>query len=64
MTVFGFRIRPQRWPWQDTGKMHAANHWARFGGGWKYKLGVDVGGSSIIINLIWGMIRIDRVKGG
>jgi hypothetical protein len=63
MTLLGFRVRPQRWPWQKGGRRQDITGWQRFGGGWKYKFGVDVGGTSIIINLIWGMIRIDRVKG-
>jgi hypothetical protein len=31
----------------------------RFGGGWDYKLGIDIGGSCVIINLVWGLIRIN-----
>lgn len=34
----------------------------RFGGGWTYKLGIDVGGSTVILNLIYGMIRITTHK--
>ena len=31
----------------------------RFGGGWQWKLGIDCGTGGMIINLIFGTIRID-----
>ncbi len=31
---------------------------ARFGGGWDWKLGVMIGGTSIILELIFGSVRI------
>ena len=33
------------------------NLWGRFGGGWNWKIGVDVGGSTVIINLFVCSIR-------
>jgi hypothetical protein len=33
--------------------------WDRFGGGWRYKLGIAVGGSTVVINLVFGSIRIN-----
>lgn len=72
MIVGKYEIRAQRWPWQDgydwKGRVNCNaplnSGGARFGGGWKYALGIEIGGSSIIINLLFGMIRIDprRVK--
>lgn len=63
MKIKSIEIRAQRWPWQE-GPGHRIALFnpkgARFGGGWNYKLGIDIGGSTIILNLIWGMIRIDR----
>lgn len=50
------KIKAQRWPWQ--GPVNPV--WERFGGGWKYKFGIDIGTNTIIINLIWGLIRISR----
>ncbi len=58
-------IAAQRWPWQ------AGYNWrgmsslraplnpagARFGGGWRYKVGIDIGGRTIILNLLLGMLR-------
>jgi hypothetical protein len=38
------------------------NLWGRFGGGWNWKLGVDIGGSSVILNLLVSTLRIERVK--
>jgi hypothetical protein len=32
----------------------------RFGGGWKWCLGVEVGSTTVLLNLIWGYLRIDR----
>ena len=34
----------------------------RFGGGWEWKLGVQVGGSTVILNLLVGTLRIDRKR--
>lgn len=34
----------------------------RFGGGWNWKVGVQVGGSSVILNLFVCMLRIEFRK--
>lgn len=62
------KIDFMRWPWQRgydwrgmtgcTAPLNAGG--ARFGGGWRYKLGVDIGSRSILINLIFGIVRITR----
>lgn len=49
-------ITPQRWPWQKSGKSLI---WGRFGGGWNYKLGIDIGTTTIILNLLFGLIRFE-----
>jgi len=41
-----------RYGWRGTPGM------GRFGGGWNWKLGIDVGGSSCILNLLVGTVRI------
>ncbi len=51
--VLGYYVSFSRW-----GKYESRV--GRFGGGWKYKLGIQMGGSSIIINLLYGMIRISK----
>lgn len=33
---------------------------ARFGAGWKYKLGISIGGRSVLIDLLFGMIMISK----
>lgn len=33
--------------------------WGRFGGGWNWKLGFQAGGSTLIISLLVGDLRID-----
>lgn len=57
-------IKAERWPWQAgynwrgmTSNTAPLNYrGARFGGGWRYKLGIDAGGSSVILNLVFGII--------
>lgn len=31
---------------------------ARFGAGWNYKLGISVGGTTVLIDLLFGTVRI------
>lgn len=33
--------------------------WGRFGGGWNFNLGIEIGSSTIILNLIWFFIRFN-----
>lgn len=47
-------VTADRWFERQTG-------WCRFGGGWKWKLGVDIGGKTVIVNLIWGLVRFSTV---
>lgn len=69
MIVLGIQIKANRWPWQDgynwrgmTGSRAPLNLpdkrgvAARFGGGWRYKLGVDVGSTTVLLNLVFGMV--------
>jgi hypothetical protein len=34
--------------------------WGRFGGGWNWIVGIEIGGKSIIINWLVGTIRISK----
>ena len=34
--------------------------WGRFGGGWDWELGFQLGGNTLIINLLIAYIRIDK----
>lgn len=56
-----FKVTAKRWPWQENGRWNG-NGLGRFGGGWNYALGFELGGfkkrSSIIFNLLYGTIRI------
>lgn len=63
-------IKAQRWPWQGYGwfphrcsnpalRAPLNGNGARFGGGWRYKLGVSIGGSTILVDLLFGMLRIE-----
>lgn len=44
----------ERWGWKDPGGM------GRFGGGWRWKLGVMASGRTVIFDLVFGSIRISR----
>ena len=35
---------------------------SRFGAGWNYKLGIDFGGSSVLLNLLFGMVSVSWSK--
>ena len=67
-------IRADRWPWmtrKSAALLASADEAAstkygwkptkgmgRFGGGWNYSLGIEIGGSSVMINLLFGFISI------
>jgi hypothetical protein len=38
------------------------NLWGRFGGGWNWKFGFDIGGTTVILNLLVSTLRISRAK--
>jgi len=38
------------------------NAWGRFGGGWNWKLGVQIGGATVLINLLICSLRISIRK--
>lgn len=48
------KIKAERWP-QHGNPRRPQQRW---GGGWKWRLGIDVGRSTVVINLIFGLIRI------
>jgi hypothetical protein len=70
MIIGKIEIIGSRWPWQ------AGYNWrgmitspalfnaggARFGAGWKYKLGISVGSSTLMIDLIFGIISFRKAK--
>lgn len=39
-----------------------ATSFGRFGGGWNWKIGIQAGGSSLIINLLVCYITIERAR--
>lgn len=56
-------VQASRWPWQEgynwkgmTSSSAPLNNGSRFGGGWAYKLGVSVGGSTVMVDLLFGMV--------
>lgn len=38
------------------------NFWGRFGGGWNWKLGIQIGGSTIIMSLLIAEITIWKLN--
>jgi hypothetical protein len=70
MKLGRYTIKADRWPWQGYGWFPHKNEkgrtallnasGARFGAGWEYKLGISIGGSTVLIDLLFGMIRISK----
>lgn len=69
MKIGRLKVTASRWPWQGYGWFPHKQPWshgraplnasgARFGGGWTYKFGIAIGGSDIILDLIFGSVRI------
>ncbi|AWB21208.1 hypothetical protein DA075_10020 [Methylobacterium currus] len=56
-------IRAERWPWQGYGwrstggfKAPLNQGGARFGAGWRWKLGICVGSTTVLVELLFGML--------
>lgn len=59
MNIGKLKITASRWPWQSGSTVAPLNPFgARFGAGWKYKLGIDIGSTTVLLNLLYGIIRI------
>lgn len=60
-------VSPQGWPWQiresdgSWGWGHPGGH-GRFGGGWRWKLGIQWGGSQCVFDLVFGYVRVSWDK--
>lgn len=66
-------IKADRWPWQSGYNWHGMTNSAaplnkprkgdkaapRFGGGWKYNLGFQFSGRTLLIELLFGMITFN-----
>ena len=71
MKLGRLEVKASRWPWMPL-EQHwshgsdapARYGWGtvpgmgRFGGGWQYKLGVTAGGRTVMLDLLFGSIRI------
>ena len=53
--IFGFEVEYER--------RRKDNLWGRFGGGWDWALGFELGGSTLLINLLVSIITIHKIKG-
>lgn len=72
MKIGRLEIRASRWPWHGYGWLPHRNGkgpaailnpmGSRFGGGWNWKFGISVGGSTVLVDLLFGSIRIGMVK--
>lgn len=68
MRIGRVEVKASRWPWQGYGWFPHKNgngpkaifnaNGARFGAGWNYKLGFSIGGSWLLIDLLFGTVRI------
>lgn len=68
MKIGKIEITASRFPWQNIsipGNPRGKYGWrpdkaymCRFGGGWRYCLGINVGRTAMVINLLFGIIRI------
>lgn len=71
MKLGRIEIEASRWPWQGYGWFPHKNgkgptallnsSGARFGAGWKYKLGVSLSSRTLMLDLLFGIVCI-RVK--
>ncbi|WP_088183946.1 hypothetical protein [Sphingobium sp. Z007] len=66
-------IRAERWPWQAGYNWHGMTNSAaplnqprrgdraapRFGGGWKYNLGIQFSGRTLLVELLFGMLTFN-----
>ena len=50
------RIKFDRWTWP---RQKSDRLMGRFGGGWDYKLGIAISSKTVLVDLIWGSVRID-----
>lgn len=74
MIIGRLKVTADRFPWQGYGWFPHKNDnsqkamfnpsGARFGGGWNYKLGLSIGGSTVIIDLIFGSLRFSVAPRG
>ena len=65
--MFGrLRIGPRRWgnSWKGDSPLGKERRtmWKRFGGGWHWCLGVRVGGRTVLLELIWGLVSFTWEK--
>lgn len=52
------RIQVTAHRWRQSKPMFHSPTMGRFGGGWHYRLGIAIGGTTVLIELIWGLIAI------
>lgn len=72
MKVWKYEITASRFPWQGYGWFPHKNGkgptapinpgGARFGGGWNWKLGISTGGTTILLDLLFGTVRISKIR--
>lgn len=69
MKIGRLEVKATRWPWQDgwgwfphragrrsPGYAMLNQSGARFGGGWRWKLGIAVGGTTVMVDLLFGTV--------
>lgn len=64
MKIGRLEISASRWPWmidRDEGRKYGWGRtpvWGRFGGGWHWKLGVEFGTRTVLLNLLYGIVSV------
>lgn len=72
MKIWKYEITASRFPWQGYGWFPHKNgkgptaplnpDSARFGGGWNWKLGISTGGTTVLLDLLFGTVRISKIR--
>ena len=72
MKLGKYEVKASRFPWQGYGWFPHRNgkgpkamfnqSGARFGGGWRWKFGVSVGGRTVLLDLLFGSVSISRAE--
>lgn len=71
MKIGCLEIQSSRFPWQGYGwfphkngkgrKAILNSSGARFGGGWKYKFGISFSSSTVMLDLVFGIVTIRKI---
>jgi hypothetical protein len=55
-------ILGRRVTWNHRPSTKKGNPWGRFGGGWDWHIGIQGGGSTVLVFLLFGYLRIEKPR--